>query len=295
MTTTDKDAQARDPFASPSSDGAVDRSDAAASPYDAPTSVDPTPSAPPRIAIAVAVLAAAIGIAVYVIGLPGSAELFRTPLDELTVPIALVIGLGGLWLAGGLTAAQRSWRVVDIVVASVLGVAGGLLFAVWNANYETIKLPFAGFPPAGALLVGVWLLPGVLGGLVIRKPGAAVYTELVAAVVSALIGSQWGFSVVWYGLLEGMGPEVVLALLLYRRFGLPSAILAGIGAGVVVGVLDTLLYYPEFSAAWKLAYGGCAMLSGAIIAGVGSWALTRALATTGALAPLASGRSAARV
>jgi energy-coupling factor transport system substrate-specific component len=253
------------------------------------------PAAPPRAAIAFAVLAAALGVAVYVIGLPSSPSIFGSPLSELTLPIALIIGLGGLWLAGGVTAAQRSWRVVDIVVASVLGVAGGLLFAVWNANYETIKIPFSGFPPAGALLVGVWLLPGVLGGLVIRKPGAAVYTELVAAVVSALIGSQWGFSVVWYGLLEGMGPEVVLALLLYRRFGLPSAVLAGIGAGVVVGVLDTLLYYPEFSPTWKLAYGGFAMLSGAVIAGAGSWLLTRAIAATGALAPLASGRSAARV
>jgi energy-coupling factor transport system permease protein len=257
---------------------------------------DPSrPSTPSAIAVAVAVLAAIIGVAVYVVGLPDSPKVFNTPLAELTLPIALVIGLGGLWTAGGLVAVRRSWRVVDIVVASVLGVAGGLLFAIWNANYETIKLPFAGFPPAAALLVGVWLLPGVLGGLVIRKPGAAVYTELVAAVVSALIGSQWGFSVVWYGLLEGMGPEVVLAVLLYRRFGLPTAVLAGIGAGVVVGVLDTLLYYPEFSAAWKLAYGGFAMLSGAVIAGVGSWALTRALAATGALAPLASGRTATRV
>lgn len=259
------------------------------------SSDSPTPAGPSRLAIVIAVLAAAIGIAVYVIGLPSSRSMFGTSLAELTLPIALVIGLGGLWLAGGLSAAQRSWRVVDIVVASVLGVAGGLLFAVWNANYETIKLPFAGFPPAGALLVGVWLLPGVLGGLVIRKPGAAVYTELVAAIVSALIGSQWGFSVVWYGLLEGMGPEVVLALLLYRRFGLPSAVLAGIGAGVVVGVLDSLIYYPEFSTSWKLAYGGFAMLSGAVIAGVGSWVLTRALAATGALAPLPSGRSATRV
>ena len=38
-----------------------------------------------------------------------------------------------------------------------------------------------------------------------------------------------------------------------------------------------------------------AVVSGAVIAGVGAWALTRALATTGALAPLASGRTAERV
>jgi energy-coupling factor transport system substrate-specific component len=285
-----------DPFASPPADPPTRVAEPSIPTSGHGAAGDPSqPSTPSAIAVAVAVLAAIVGVAVYVVGLPDSPKVFGTPLAELTLPIALVIGLGGLWTAGGLVAVRRSWRVVDIVVASVLGVAGGLLFAVWNANYETIKLPFAGFPPAAALLVGVWLLPGVLGGLVIRKPGAAVYTELVAAVVSALIGSQWGFSVVWYGLLEGMGPEVVLAVLLYRRFGLPSAVLAGIGAGVVVGVLDTLLYYPEFSPAWKLAYGGFAMLSGAVIAGVGSWALTRALAATGALAPLASGRTATRV
>jgi energy-coupling factor transport system permease protein len=293
MSTTRND---NDPFASPPAGPSTGFVEPSSSTSGHSVAGDPSqPSAPSAVALAVAVLAAIVGVAVYVIGLPDSPTLFGTPLAELTLPIALLIGLGGLWTAGGLVAARRSWRVVDIVVASVLGVAGGLLFAIWNANYETIKLPFAGFPPAAALLVGVWLLPGVLGGLVIRKPGAAVYTELVAAVVSALIGSQWGFSVVWYGLLEGMGPEVVLAVLLYRRFGLPSAVLAGIGAGVVVGVLDTLLYYPEFSPAWKLAYGGFAMLSGAVIAGVGSWALTRALAATGALAPLASGRTATRV
>ena len=36
--------------------------------------------------------------------------------------------------------------------------------------------------PAGAAVIyGVWLVPAVLGGLVIRKPGAALFTETVAA------------------------------------------------------------------------------------------------------------------
>ncbi|NLT54861.1 MAG: hypothetical protein GXX79_09905 [Actinomycetales bacterium] len=191
---------------------------------------------------------------------------------------------------------RAPWRVVDIVVASVLGVAGGLVFAVWNAfAWEPISGALAFFPPASAILVGVWLLPGVLGGLVIRKPGAAVYTELVAATLSALIGNQWGFATVWYGLLEGLGAEVVFALLLYRAFGWPTALLAGAGAGVTVGVLDSLLYYPTFSAGYKLAYVGLAVVSGVVIAGLGSWALTRAMARSGALAPLPSGRVTERV
>ena len=95
---------------------------------------------------------------------------------------ALIIALLAGWIGFSLASARAPWRVVDIVVASVLGVAGGLLFAVWNANYATISAPLSA-TPAVALLGGVWLLPGVLGALVIRRPGAAVFIELVAAVV----------------------------------------------------------------------------------------------------------------
>ena len=49
-------------------------------------------------------------------------------------------------------------------------------------------------PGLQGLLAGPWLVAGVLGALIIRKPGAALYTELVAAVISALVGNQWGRS-----------------------------------------------------------------------------------------------------
>ncbi|MGQ7295711.1 ECF transporter S component [Quadrisphaera sp. KR29] len=207
--------------------------------------------------------------------------------------LTLVLGL--LALVGWRTAPRRSWRVVDIVVAAVLGVAMGLVFTVWNLGWAPVSGALAFFPPASALLVGVWLSAGVVGGLVVRKPGAALFVELVAAVVSALVGNQWGFATVWYGLLQGLGAEVVLAVLLYRQWGVVAAVEAGAGAGVVVGILDTTLYYPEFVLGWKVAYGAFAVVSGIVIAGLGGWALTRALARTGALAPLASGRGAERV
>ena len=42
-------------------------------------------------------------------------------------------------------------------------------------------------------------------------------------------------------------------------------------------------YVAEYSSAWKAIYLGCGMVSGAIIAGVGGWALVRGLARAGAL------------
>jgi energy-coupling factor transport system permease protein len=258
-----------------------------------PTATRPTLGVP-RVAGAVTEVGVLAGLLIWRVGLPAGRQLFGTPLADLSVPAALLVAMLAGWLGFSLAAERSPWRLVEIVVASVLGVAGGLLFAVWNANYATISGPLAAVP-AVALLGGVWLLPGVLGGLVIRRPGAATYVELVAAAVSALIGSQWGFSVVWYGLIEGLGAEVVLALLLYRRFGLPTAALAGAVAGAVISLCDLVLSYPTFTAGWKLTYILCLAVSGALIAGVGSWALTRALAATGVLTSLASGRAAARV
>ncbi|WP_088283579.1 ECF transporter S component [Kineosporia sp. A_224] len=252
------------------------------------------PARDPRV-VAATGAAAALGLAVYLVGLPASVSLFGTPLADLTLPAALFVAFAGTALAAAVLT-RTTWRVVDLVVASVLGVAGGLLFAVWNvAVWPAASGALAFYPPASAVLVGVWLLPAVLGGLVVRKPGAAVYTELVAATISAFIGNQWGFATVWYGLVEGLGAEFVLAVLLYRRFGLGAAIGAGLGAGVAVGLMDSLIYYPTFSAGYKIVYVALAMLSGAVIAGVGSAYLTKALARTGALAPLASGRTAERV
>jgi energy-coupling factor transport system substrate-specific component len=65
--------------------------------------------------------------------------------------------------------------------------------------------------------------PGVLGALIVRKRGAAVYSALVAALVSALLGTPWGLSVVLYGLVQGALPELVFALVLYRSWGLATS------------------------------------------------------------------------
>ena len=183
------------------------------------------------------------------------------------------------------------WRVVDIVVASVLGVAGGLVMTVWNLVYSPLTAPIeAALPGLQALLYGVWLFPAVLVALIVRKPGAAVYGEVVAAATSALLGGMWGWSAIQWGLVQGLGAELVFAVLLYRAWGLVPALLAGLGAGVGMAVMDLTFYYagsrPEFAA----IYAASAMVSGAVLAGGGSWLLTRALARTGALSRFAAGR-----
>jgi energy-coupling factor transport system substrate-specific component len=195
----------------------------------------------------------------------------------------------------GPDSATSSWRTVDVVVASAIAVAFGVVFWAWGNLWNTTQSAFTAFPPAQGFMYGVWLVPGVLGALVIRKRGAAIYTELVAAVVSALLGTSWGLSVIAYGLVEGAAPELVFAFALYRSWRLPTALLAGAAAGAAAALLDIVFYYPDWSGAWQLAYTALLTGSSLVIAGLGSWLLVRALARTGVLAPFLSGRDQVRV
>lgn len=192
----------------------------------------------------------------------------------------------------GQGARTRTWRVVDIVVASVLSVAAGVIFWVWSAGYGFISALTLAFPPGAALYGGGWLIAGVLGGLVIRKPGAALYCELVAAIVEALLGTHFGFTVLLAGLIQGLGAEFAFALFRYRKFNLPVALLAGALAGLALGLNGALVSNVAWAVEWKAVYMLFAMTSGVIIAGLLSWLAVRGLSRTGALANLPS-RSAA--
>lgn len=185
------------------------------------------------------------------------------------------------------------WRVVDIVVASVIAVACAVIFLLWNVGYEapsTLLKPL--LPGVQGLLAGPWLLAGVLGGLIIRKPGAALYTELVAAVISALIGNQWGPLTIASGIVQGLGAELIFLLFLYGVWRLPVAILAGAGAGLACGINDRILWYPGADLLFTSVYITSTTISGAVIAGLGGWLIARGLAATGALNRFASGRTA---
>lgn len=191
--------------------------------------------------------------------------------------------------------AGEGWRVVDIVVAAVLAVAFGVVFQVWNFLWTAAGPAFTAMPPLQGFMYGVWLLPAVLVPLVIRRPGAALVAELVAATVSALIGAQWGLLTVAYGLVQGGAAELVFALGLYRSWNLVTAVLAGAAAGAAAAILDLIFFYPEWAIEWKLLFAALVIPSAAIIAGLGSWLLVRALAATGALSDFPSGREAAEV
>jgi len=115
---------------------------------------------------------------------------------------------------------SMSWRTVDIVVTAAIAVAFGVVFWAWNALWAAATPAFLAVPPAQNILYGTWLAAGVVAGLVVQKPGAALFAELVAASVSLILGSQWGLDAALSGLFQGAGAELGFAVFRYRRWDL---------------------------------------------------------------------------
>ena len=198
----------------------------------------------------------------------------------------------GAAASGGAAPRNLNWRVVDIVVASVLGVACGIVFLAWNTvGYAWFQAMDALTPGLGGIATGIWLLGGVVGGLIIRKPGAALYVELLAAIVSAVLGSQWGISTLYSGIAQGIGVEIVLAIFLYRRFSLGIAMLGGMAAGWGAFVLELFTSGNlGKTLQFNIIYLVTLSISGAILAGAVGYFVVNALAKTGALDRFAVGR-----
>jgi energy-coupling factor transport system substrate-specific component len=188
-----------------------------------------------------------------------------------------------------------TWRTVDIVVTAAIAVAFGVVFWAWNALWAAATPAFVAVPPAQNILYGTWLAAGVVAGLVVQKPGAALFGELVAASVSLILGSQWGLDAALSGLFQGAGAELAFALLRYRRFDLTAALLAAALAAVGAWIHDTPLYYAELPLVDQLVIGAFMLVSAVVIAGIGSAWLVRALMATGVLAQFPSGRAQQRI
>jgi energy-coupling factor transport system substrate-specific component len=149
------------------------------------------------------------------------------------------------------------WRTRDIVVTAVIGVAFGVVFWAWGLAWAPIE---AALGPARFLLYAVWLVPAVLAPLIVRKPGAALFAEMLAAAVATLIGSQWGPDTLLSGFVQGAAAEAIAAW-----------------------VHDWVLYFPELDLGTMVLFGILMAISAVVIVAGGSLFLVRALRQAGVL------------
>ena len=137
------------------------------------------------------------------------------------------------------------WQPLDIAVGATLGAACGVIFWGFNFAYMPISSVFGAILPGFASIVhAVWYFSGTLAGLILRKPGAALYVNLIGTLVETVIGSQFdlGFVII-SALLQGVFAEIPFALTRYRMFNLPISIASGALVALEYGTYLMLFRY----------------------------------------------------
>lgn len=190
------------------------------------------------------------------------------------------------------------WTAADIAVGAALGVACGLVFWGFNFAYAWLSPLIGGILPGlASVLHPLWYFSGTLAVIILRKPGAAIYVNLVGSAAEMLLGNQFSVGFVFASAaMQGLFAEIPFMVTRYRVYNLPISVVSGALVALEYGVYLMLFRYQgvAFLSARGIVHMVSELVGGVLIAGVMSWYLYRAIAATGALDRFASGRAARR-
>lgn len=181
---------------------------------------------------------------------------------------------------------RYAWTLREILIVTVLGAVFGILYLAWVQVWLVAQAVFG--PVTMDVVMGFWFIVSIVAAAIIRKPGAALVSELLAAVTQILLGSPAGLLLLLTGLVQGAGAEAVFAATRWKNYRLPVLIAAGVGAAIF-----------SFAYTWiRFDYGALApgllitmfvlrCLSGALLGGLLGHLVVEALYRTGVLSGLA--------
>ncbi|MCA0172346.1 ECF transporter S component [Bacillus sp. RAR_GA_16] len=174
---------------------------------------------------------------------------------------------------------MKRLKLSDILITIVIALVFGIIYKLWGPIYNIFK-PFG--LHLGDVIYGMWFIAGTVAVLLLRKPGVALLAETAAASGEFLVGSEYGLSVLLYGIVQGLGTELMFALFGYKRYTAFVAALGGIAAAVGSIVMDAAYGYVMDLALWNLLLLiGARLIGGFLLAGLLAYFLVEALEKTG--------------
>ena len=176
----------------------------------------------------------------------------------------------------------KSWKLREVVLMSVFAV----VFAVVYLVFVQVGNIWAGVigPIAYEWMFGIWFIVSIISAYIIRKPGAALLSETMAAMIEVMIGNAVGPRLILSGLVQGLGAEAAFAATGYKRYDWWVLCLAGVGSAVFSFAYGFLVSgYAAIDPSLLVLMFTLRVISGAVIAGLGGKYLSDGLLATGAL------------
>jgi energy-coupling factor transport system permease protein len=177
----------------------------------------------------------------------------------------------------------------DVILLAALGVVAGIinigLNQLWNPTSS------GGWPLTGALWQGMFTWAYLLAYYLVRKPGCLLVIGVLETAVQVLLGSAQGTQTLGWGLAQGLGAELVVALSGYRSRHLIFFLMAGAIAAQLRTVWTLYAFENNSSTEamqqyWQaLPYN---LLSGAVFSGLVGYLAGLGVTRTGLIQPTTS-------
>jgi energy-coupling factor transport system substrate-specific component len=186
---------------------------------------------------------------------------------------------------------QSVWTLRETLIVAVLGAVFGVLYLGWVQVWLVLQAIFG--PVTMDVVMGFWFIVSIIAAAIIRKPGVALVSEVMAAAVQVLLGSPAGLLLLLTGLVQGAGAEVVFAATRWRRYGLAVLMASGMGAAVFSFAYTWIRFdYGSLAPGLLVAMFALRLASGALLGGLLGHLIVQALYRTGVLSGLAIDRDA---
>ncbi len=190
-------------------------------------------------------------------------------------------------LSGPLPPALRpGWTIRETVTVAIIGVVFAFLYLGWVQVWLITQSIFG--PLTMDVLMGFWFSASMFAAWIIRKPGVALTTAMITAVVQIIAGNPSGAILLLTAFVQGAGSEVPFALTRWKRYSLQVLMAAGACAAVFSFIYTWFRFsYGELDTGLVMAMASIRVVSGAVLGGVLAWLLARAIHKTGVTSGLA--------
>ncbi|MFD0898517.1 ECF transporter S component [Loigolactobacillus binensis] len=127
------------------------------------------------------------------------------------------------------------WELKDVIMVGIASLVFGVIYigaVQLGVLLGTLLTPLGLSVLANEFIFGVWFMAAAFAGYILRKPGAATITEMIAALLEVFMGNFYGPIIFVSGFVQGIGTEAGFAATRYHKFGWSSLIIGAVGATI---------------------------------------------------------------
>ncbi len=133
-----------------------------------------------------------------------------------------------------------NWKLKDILMIAICAVVFGVIYLGCTdvgGLISSVLTPLGMGSLSYEPFYGIYFMAAAFAVYVIRKPGAGLIAEILAAIIETLMGNFFGPIIILSGLVQGLGFEAIIALKKYKKYDRMTMI-----EGAILCSVFTMIY-----------------------------------------------------